>query len=39
MNEDDSWTNRVDEIYARATWVDGDGGTLQATSGVITGIF
>jgi hypothetical protein len=39
MNEDDSWTNRTDEIYARATWVDGDGGTIYTTSGVITGIF
>lgn len=39
MNEDDSWGNRGDEIYARATWVDADGGTLQTTSGVITGLF
>jgi hypothetical protein len=39
MNEDDSWGNRGDEIYARATWVDADGGTLTTTSGVITGLF
>ena len=39
MNEDDSWGNRGDEIYARATWVDGDGGTIQTTPGVITGLF
>jgi hypothetical protein len=39
MNEDDSWGNRGDEIYAKATWVDGDGATLQTTSGVITGLF
>jgi hypothetical protein len=39
MNEDDSYANRVDEIYATATWVDADGGTLRATSSVITGLF
>ena len=39
MNEDDSYANRGDEIYAKATWVDGDGGTLQTTSSVITGLF
>jgi hypothetical protein len=39
MNEDDSWGNRGDEIYAKATWVDGDGATLQTTSGVISGLF
>jgi DNA-binding CsgD family transcriptional regulator len=39
MNEDDSWTNRGDEIYAKATWVDGDGGTISTTSSVITGLF
>jgi hypothetical protein len=39
MNEDDSWGNRGDEIYPKATWVDGGGGTIQATSGVITGLF
>jgi hypothetical protein len=39
MNEDDSWGNWSDEIYAKATWVDADGGTLQTTSSVITGIF
>jgi hypothetical protein len=39
MNEDDSYGNRGDEIYAKATWVDGDGGTLNRTSGVITGLF
>jgi hypothetical protein len=39
MNEDDGFANRTDEIYATATWVDADGGTLRATSGVITGLF
>jgi hypothetical protein len=39
LNEDDSWGNWTDEIYARATWVDADGGTLRTTSGVITGYF
>jgi hypothetical protein len=39
MNEDDSYANWGDEIYAKATWVDGDGATLQTRSGVITGLF
>jgi hypothetical protein len=39
MNEDDSWGNWYDEIYASATWVDGDGGTLRTMSNVITGYF
>jgi hypothetical protein len=39
MNEDDSWGNWTDEIYAHAKWVDADGGTLQTTSSVLTGIF
>jgi hypothetical protein len=39
MNEDDGYWNREDEFYIKATWVDADGGTLQATSGVITGLF
>jgi hypothetical protein len=39
MNEDDGYGNRQDEIYVKATWVDADGGTLQATSHVIVGLF
>jgi hypothetical protein len=39
MNEDDGWGNRGDEFYAKATWVDADGGTIWTTSGLITGLF
>jgi hypothetical protein len=39
MNEDDGFANRTDEIYAKATWVDGGGETIHRTSDVITGLF
>jgi len=39
MNEDSGYWNREDEFYIKATWVDADGGTLQANSNVIVGLF
>ena len=39
MNEDHSFGNNEDEFYAKATWVDADGGTLQTRSDTIIGLF
>ncbi len=40
LNEDDGLAEGVtDEIYVRARFVDGDGGTIQARSNTVTGIF
>ncbi|MEO3859503.1 hypothetical protein [Acrocarpospora sp. B8E8] len=36
FNEDDSWFNRTDEIYLRATFIDGDGGTIRDDSNVVS---
>ncbi|SEG88220.1 hypothetical protein SAMN05444920_106204 [Nonomuraea solani] len=35
---DEDWADS-DEIFARARWVDGDGGTLQTKSNVVRGSF
>ncbi|XVQ89521.1 hypothetical protein ACQP2K_19525 [Microbispora siamensis] len=40
LNEDDGFFDGVtDEIYVRARFVDGDGGTIQARSNTVKGIF
>jgi len=39
LNEDNGYGNYTDALYVKARWIDADGGTLQATSNVVTGIF
>jgi hypothetical protein len=36
LNEDDAFYNDIDEVYARATFVDGDGGNRRQISNVVT---
>jgi hypothetical protein len=39
LNEDDDWTDHVDEIYVIAKFIDGDGGIRTAKSNVFSGWF
>ncbi|QJY49996.1 hypothetical protein [Pseudonocardia broussonetiae] len=39
LNEDNGYWDKTDEIYADATFVDGDNGSRRAYSNVVTGLF
>ncbi|GIH25728.1 hypothetical protein Aph01nite_40380 [Acrocarpospora phusangensis] len=39
LNEDDSWGNRVDEVYVNARFVDATGATIRTNSNLATGLF